>query len=103
MKRAYNIFVWRNLPPCKDIVRTLSDSLGRKLTLREKIITKLHLAACPPCVRYLEQSKFLQRILGEIGPMAPASPHDHLSDEARERIKRSLGTAAGLLGLLTSF
>lgn len=91
LKIRYNRWVWKNLPPCKEIVKLLSESQDRKLSLREKIITKLHLAACVPCVNYLNQIEFLHGAMHiheeksvEIDTTIKMSP------ESRERIKNLL-------------
>lgn len=100
LKRIRNLAILRVLPPCKEIVQIVSASLDRRLTLREKFLMKLHLVACRPCVRYFEQSVFLN----------DAAHHmdDHLkedlfagklSDDARARIKNALKTSAGLLAI----
>ena len=59
LRRARNLFILRTLPPCKEIVKIVSASLDRKLTFRERTVMRLHLVACKPCVRYMEQSNFL--------------------------------------------
>jgi len=104
LQRIFNVAVWRYLPPCKEVVQTLSDSLDRKLTVRERAVTKLHLWACLPCVRYLEQSKYIRNAMQEYeGRRAAELQSKGLSDEARERLKDLLKTSAGLFALFTVF
>jgi hypothetical protein len=101
LKRKYNRWVWKNLPPCKEIVPIISQSQDRKLTLREKIVLKMHLAACVPCVRYLKQISFLSDALHLCDAKVPETESDtKLSTEAREKIKNLLRSSAVLLALL---
>ena len=98
LNRKYNRWVWKNLPPCKEIVPILSQSQDRKLTLREKIMLKLHLAACNPCVRYLKQINSLSDAFHQSDEkILQTVPTSKLSDAARDRIKNTLKTFAIVL------
>ena len=95
LKRKYNRWVWKNLPPCKEIVPIISQSHDKKLTWREKIVLKMHLAACPPCVRYLKQINFLSGAFHHSDEkLLQIDPTFKLSETARDRIKNSLKTSA---------
>lgn len=88
IRRQVNLLILRNLPPCKEIAKIISASLDRRLTLREKIVMKLHLVACKPCVRYFEQSEFLHRATQRLDDNLKEDVYSgRLSDEARARIK----------------
>lgn len=70
-----------------------SDSMERKLPLRQRLDMRLHLLICAVCKRYVKQLQFLhdavQRHAVEIEKgVAPA--RSALSNEAREKMKRSL-------------
>ena len=99
--RARNLFILRTLPPCKEIVKIVSASLDRKLTFRERTVMRLHLVACKPCVRYMEQSNFLGSAASQLDENLK---HElfagRLSDDARDRIKNVLKSSAGLFALL---
>lgn len=87
--------ILRSFPSCKEIVHIISASLDRRLTLREKFLMKMHLAACKPCVRYLDQSAFVSeavKIMDESEKMDLFA--GSLSDAARARIKSALTAAA---------
>ena len=87
--------ILRTFPSCKEIVRIISASLDRPLTLRERFLMKMHLFACKPCVRYLNQSEFVSqamRIMDDAEKMDLFS--GTLSDTARTRIKAALSTAS---------
>jgi hypothetical protein len=101
LRRARNLFILRTLPPCKEIVKIVSVSLDRRLSLREKAVMKLHLIACKPCVRYMEQSHFLSSAASRLDDSLKDELFTgKLSDEARDRIKNALKSSAGLFALL---
>lgn len=103
LRRARNLLILRTLPPCKEIAKIISASLDRRLTLRERVVMKLHLVACKPCFRYLEQSHFLSAAASQMSDqLKDELLTGHLSDEARERIKSILRASAGLFALLIS-
>lgn len=91
LQRFFFYLVWKLLPTCKDFVPILSESLDGKLSIYKKIIVKTHLVACPPCVRYLKQIKFLSETAHRCNKEILQKETDAtLSDEARERIKIAL-------------
>lgn len=100
VRRAFNRFLLRRLPPCKEIAQIISASLDRPLTFRERAVMKLHLIACRPCVRYLEQSSFLQTATHKLDEKVLTDLVDgRLSDDARARIKSLLKTSMPLVAL----
>jgi len=91
--RTRNLWILRHLPPCKEIVQIVSASLDRRLTLRERFIMKLHLIACKPCVRYMQQSEFLSEATHNLDNKLKEEVFTgQLSDDARRRIKDILRT-----------
>jgi hypothetical protein len=97
IRRGFNVAAWTYLPPCKEIVKIISASLDRRLTLRERMILKIHLMACKPCANYLEQSHILSHAAHHIDDDLKNELYSgHLSDEARDRIKNILRASAGL-------
>ena len=104
LRRARNRFLLRTLPPCKEIVKIVSASLDRPLSFRERTLMKLHLMACKPCVRYMEQSHFLSSATTLLDEnLKDELFTGRLSDEARERIKNLLKTSAGLFAMLLAW
>jgi hypothetical protein len=89
---AVRYFLLRRLPTCKEMVALMSQSMERPLTLRERVLLKLHLWVCAWCVWYLEQLRLLRSALrARVADAEAAAPRGaSLSPEARERIKRSL-------------
>ena len=103
LRRARNLFILRTLPPCKEIAKIVSASLDRKLTVRERTVMRLHLVACKPCVRYMEQTHFLSSAASQLDEKLKDELFTgKLSDEARDRIKNLLKTSAGLFALLVT-
>jgi hypothetical protein len=96
IKLAFILWLARRLPDCKVIVKTLGETLDRRLSLKEKILAKLHLFTCEACERYLKQVKFLHdaahaheaRQRNEFSSLG-------LGDKAKERLKETLRTAGG--------
>jgi len=92
LKHAIRFWLLRKLPTCQQTVEKISQSMERKLTLRERIDLKLHLWICAWRQWYLEHLQ----IIREAARAKGAESHDlesmspSLSSEARGRIKRKL-------------
>ena len=92
-KHAVIFWLLRCLPAGKQTVELISQSMDRPLTLRERVPLKLHLWACMWCQRYLEHLQLMRdalRVQENENDEGEISPTTRLSDEARERIRRSL-------------
>ena len=89
LKHSIRYFLLRRLPPCEQTVETISQSMERKLTLRESITVKLHLWICAWCQWYMEQLLIIRDAARAKAESADLSGPT-LSSEARERIKRKL-------------
>ena len=89
---AARYFLLRRLPACRQMTALMSESLERRLTVRERVTLRLHLWACIWCVWYLEQLQLLRATLREHAELTEAedSAAIQLSLEARERLKRAL-------------
>ena len=79
---------------CKRVAALLSASMESRLTLRERLLLRLHLRLCSACARYKAQLHALRRTLRQrAGRMEerPGGPHaSALTSDARARLKRSL-------------
>ena len=66
--------------------------MERPLTLRERVLLKLHLWVCMWCLWYMEHLQLMRDALRlqENESDVDVSTTTRLSDEARERIRRSL-------------
>ena len=87
LKHAVRYWLLRTLPACQQTVETISQSMERRLSLRETIKLKLHLWICVWCQWYVEH---LQLIRATSRAQADKAPGATLSNEARERIRRRL-------------
>ena len=90
---AVRYFLLRRLPTCKQMAPVMSESLERRLSLRERVTLKLHLWVCVWCVWYLENLRTMREALRARGTREEADEVDSavkLSEEARERIRRAL-------------
>lgn len=93
LKWQFILFLARRLPDCKQMTQTFSASLDRKLTLRERVISNLHLFTCEACRRYLEQIHFLRDAVANCSLPDFATPEgsaNPLTREAKERMKAAL-------------
>lgn len=94
-KRLARRTVLRVFPPCSEVVRLISASLDRPLNLRERVVMKMHLLACKPCVRYLDHSSFLSRALKVMDRQERSSLFSGtLSEESRARLRELLRKSA---------
>ncbi len=87
----FNLFIWRRLPECKEMVKIITASMDAKLSWKEWLLMKIHLLSCDPCVNFLKQIKFISNVLGHSDEKL--GQHDHsvtLSDDARTRMKQAL-------------
>lgn len=104
VQRFFFVLILKYLPPCKDMIDAASRSIDGKLTFRENLVLKLHLIPCRPCVRFIEQSKFIRQMMQEMEiEDASKAFSGRLSDETRERLKSLLRTGAAGLGIFAGF
>lgn len=76
---------------CRQSSELSSQSLDRKLTLRQWLALKIHTAACPFCKRFGEHIRMLKGLCARFGECAHEKPiTDGLCPEARKRMKESL-------------
>ena len=71
------------------MVPLMSESLERRLSMREWLTLRLHLLVCAWCARYLRQIRFLRSVLrGRQAITDELAPS--LATDARERIANAL-------------
>jgi hypothetical protein len=93
IKHAVRFWLLRRLPPCKQTVEVISQSLERPLSVRERVLLKLHLWVCMWCVWYLEHLQIMRDTMREDASALPeldSTSTPGLSPEARERIKQAI-------------
>jgi hypothetical protein len=82
---------------CKQAARLVSVSFERRLSLREFFAMRLHLMMCKTCTFYGRQIKALHAIFirhEEVLSNTPAGDDEQLSDQAKERIKKTINTCS---------
>jgi len=92
-KQALIEWLARRLPSCKEVTRMASESMERKLPLRQRLEVKLHLLVCSLCMRYVKQLQLMREVAHQHNAKIKdgvVSPHSALSAKIRERMKRSL-------------
>jgi Putative zinc-finger len=82
----------RRLTACREIAPLISQSIDRKLSLKERLRLKLHLLICIWCARYLVQLKLIRQLMrrSALEPEGAQLHSERLSREARERILAQL-------------
>ncbi len=78
---------------CKDVTRLVSESMDRSLPLGKRVGVRLHLLMCKFCSRYERQLLLIREtakhlVAAEEPP--GKSSGESLSEETRERIRKSL-------------
>jgi len=78
---------------CKDVTQLLSESMDHSLPLGKRIGVRLHLLICKLCARYERQLALIRetvrRLVGT-EETTGGTLGEPLSEEAKERIRRSL-------------
>lgn len=77
---------------CEEATRLMSQSLDRKLPLRQRIALRSHLLMCKLCPGFLRQMRFLKTAAARHERAVESDePHSHsLSPEAKEGIEKAL-------------
>jgi hypothetical protein len=87
----FNLWVWRKLPECKQMVKIITASLDDKLSWREWLLMKIHLLSCDPCINFLKQIRFIRSVLHHSDEkLGQEDASVKLSDDARTRLKDAL-------------
>src|SRR6266404_6801990 len=93
IKHSIRWWLLRRLPTRKQTVKVISEYMERRLSLRERIVVKLHLWICLWCVWYVEHLQLLRTTIRSRAAQEPnldSASLPLLSPEARERMKQSL-------------
>ena len=78
---------------CKDVTQLLSESMDHSLPLGKRIGVRFHLLICKFCARYERQLALIRetvRHLVAAEETTGGTLGEPLSEEAKERIRRSL-------------
>lgn len=91
LKHSIRYYFLRTLPTCQHTVDTISQSMERSLSIRERIKLKLHLWICVWCQWYIEHLHVIRDAArAKADEPANVISGPGLSSEARERIRRRL-------------
>jgi hypothetical protein len=90
IRRRLRRWLLRALQPCRKIVPLMSESLERRLSIRERLGLRLHLLVCAWCARYLRQIEFIRWVLRAQNARLADNFIPSLALDARERIARAL-------------
>jgi hypothetical protein len=79
--------------PCRDVTQLISESMDTSLPIGKRIGVRVHLLMCKFCSRYERQLLLIRETVRRIAateekPGEP--PGETLSEEAKERIRKSL-------------
>jgi hypothetical protein len=80
---------------CKDVTRLLSESMDHSLPLGKRVGVRFHLLICRFCARYKRQLLLIRETVRRLAAMEDAYSSltvERLSEEAKERIRKSLAT-----------
>ncbi len=77
---------------CRQIARNVSRAHDADLTGWARVATRLHLFLCPPCRAYARDIAALRCRIGDI---VPADPEQHLSTDARQRVRKAADDEGG--------
>lgn len=86
----FNLFIWRGLPPCRDIVKVITASMDGRVSLKDWLSMKIHLLSCDPCVNFIKQLKFIRGAVHRHQEQLLGDESVHLSDDARHRMREAL-------------
>ncbi len=78
---------------CRDVTQLLSESMDTSLPIGKRIGVRFHLLMCKFCARYERQLLLIRdtvRRLVASEDQPGEGPGETLSEEARERIRKSL-------------
>ena len=90
IRRRLRRWLLGTLQPCRQMVPLMSESLERRLSIREGLGLRLHLLVCAWCARYLRQIKVMRWALRAQPSRASEELAPALADGARERIAKAL-------------
>lgn len=90
----FNLWIWKNLPQCKEMVKVITTSMDAKISWRQWLVLKIHLLSCDPCVNFIKQLKLIRTaLLGGYSRLEEADQSVKLTEEARARMKSILAAS----------
>ena len=87
MRWLDNLLIWLT-PPCREVVRWVSQDLDGQLTWHQRVRMHAHFLICALCKRYRQQLAALRTVLRSDPPQLSGGGNEQkLSPEAKEHIK----------------
>ena len=95
LKTRWIVWVWNHTPNCAEMSRLASVTLDRPVTVKVRLRMRLHYLICVWCERYSKHLKFLHRAAPRLPDQWDLAIGENLSDEAKQRMKKSLNEIHG--------
>jgi hypothetical protein len=86
----FNLFVWRKLPACREMVKIITASMDGRVSFKDWLRMKIHLLSCDPCVNFIKQLRFISGAVHQHQERLFNDESLHLSDDARRRMRDAL-------------
>lgn len=82
----------KSMMSCKDMSELISLGQDQKLSIRQKMMLRIHLLFCEACSRFDKQIRFLNRAMENYIQTPPSGDNSKktLPEDAKERIRRAL-------------
>ncbi len=80
------------IPNCDELTQLASESLDRRLSLKERILIRLHLGMCVLCRRYHRQLRVIHEALKENPDNFTEAYQVTLSADRKARLKKLIET-----------
>ena len=90
LKTAVILWVWRQIPDCREVSREASRSLERPPGLKRRFQLWLHRLICVWCRRYNRQIRFQHRAASHSSEIDTLPTSHVLSPESKRRITARL-------------
>ena len=95
IRHEVRYWLLRRLPTCEHVVPVLSESLERRLGLRERALVTTHIFTCIWCEWYRDHLRALRKLAPGCADASREAAGHQLSTPARDRIRRRLSEARG--------
>ena len=90
LKGLYIKIIARLTPSCQELARLSSEALERKLSLREKLLIRLHNTVCSWCQCYEKQLQSIHQAVEGKGDVLGEEVDCCMSQDKKERLKSLL-------------
>jgi len=95
LKTRWLVWVWNHTPNCAEMSRLASMSLDQPVSVKVRLKMRLHSLMCVWCERYSKHVRTLHRVAPQLPNQLDLVTDRHLSDQAKQRMKKSLNEVHG--------